>query len=143
MHEKQPAPPSRSVRADKNAPRSAPRASGRLLRLVLALSPAVVVALGACEPVKLPHEQPGPPGCGMRDPRDTAPGMLSIAQKEAYRQNGSPDEVRPNKSGGLDWRFARSSGSMFGEQQTIEILSFDKDGLLVGRETEVVRKLGK
>ncbi len=117
--------------------------AARLLRVVLAAAPAVVVLATGCEPVKLPHEQPGPAGCGMRDPRDTAPGMLSIAQKEAFRQNGSPDEVVPNKAGGLDWRFRRSSGSVFGEQQTIEILSFDKDGILVGRDTEVLRKLGK
>ena len=29
----------------------------------------------------------------MKDPRDTAPGMLSIAQKETFRQRGAPDEV--------------------------------------------------
>lgn len=119
------------------------RAARHLLRATLAAIPVVAVAATGCEPVKLPHEQPGPAGCGKRDPRDTAPGMLSIAQKESYRQNGSPDEVRPNDKGGLDWLFQRSSGSMFGEQQTVEILSFDKDGILVGRETEVVRKLGK
>lgn len=124
-------------------PRRVSGAASSLLRVALAVAPAVVVLPLACEPVKLPHEEPGPAGCGVRDPRDTAPGMLSIAQKEAYRQNGSPDEVRPNKSGGLDWLYRRSSGSMFGEQQTIESLSFDKDGLLVGRDTEVVRKLGK
>lgn len=120
----------------------APRTAARLLRAALAITPVVVVA-SACEPVKLPHEQPGPAGCGMRDPRDTAPGMLSIAQKEAYRQNGGPDEVRPNKHGGLDWLYRRSAGSVFGEQQTIEILAFNKEGLLVGRDTEVLKKVGK
>ena len=44
--------------------------------------------------------------------------------------------MKPNKSGGLDWLFHRSSGSVFGEQQTVEILMFDKDGILVGRDTE-------
>lgn len=124
---------------------SQPRASrtaARLLRACLAVTPVVVVA-SACEPVKLPHEQPGPPGCGMRDPRDTAPGMLSIAQKEAYRQQGSPDQVRPNKHGGLDWLYNRSTGSVFGEQKTVEILSFNKEGLLVGRDTEVLMRVGK
>lgn len=97
----------------------------------------------ACEPVKLPHEQPGPIGCGLRDPRETAPGMLSIAQKEAYRKQGSPNEVRPNERGGLDWLYPRSRGSVFGEEQTVEILSFDVEGLLYRQETEMLRKVGK
>ncbi|MFZ9887781.1 MAG: hypothetical protein ACO3JL_09790 [Myxococcota bacterium] len=103
----------------------------------------LVLALGACEPVKLPHEQPGPAGCGTRDPRSTAPGMLSVAQKEAFRLSGSPHEVRPNDVGGLDWLYRRSTGSVFGEEQTVEMLRFDKDGLLVGRDTELLRKVGK
>ena len=96
-----------------------------------------------CEPVKLPHQQPGPIGCGLRDPRETAPGMLSIAQKEAYRKQGSPNEVRSNERGGLDWLYPRSRGSVFGEEQTVEILSFDIEGLLYRQETEMLRKVGK
>lgn len=122
-------------------PRAA-RTATRLLCACLALAPVVVAGV-ACEPVKLPHEQPGPPGCGMRDPRDTAPGMLSVAQKEAYRTNGSPDQVRPNKHGGLDWLYERSRGSVFGEQQTVEVLSFNAEGILVGRDTEVIMRVGK
>lgn len=104
---------------------------------------SALLTFSACEPVKLPHEEPGPPGCGMKDPRETAPGMLSIAQKTAYRQNGSPDEVVKNAHGGMDWRFKRSSGSVFGEKQTVEILSFNAQGILVAKDTELIRKVGK
>lgn len=112
-------------------------------RLILLAFAALALAFSACEPVKLPHEQPGPPGCGLKDPRETAPGMLSIAQKEAFRQNGSPHEVVKNKHGGMDWRYKRSAGSVFGERQTIEILSFNAQGLLVAKDTEVIKKVGK
>lgn len=122
-------------------PASRLRAAG--LRLGLALGGGALALSAACEPVKLPHQQPGPVGCGQRDPRETAPGMLSIAQKEAFRKQGSPDEVRPNEKGGLDWLYKRSSGSVFGEQQTVEILSFDVEGLLYGQRTELLRKVGK
>lgn len=103
----------------------------------------LALGCGACEPVQLPHEQPGPAGCGLRDPRSTAPGMLSVAQKEAFRLSGAPHEVRPNDVGGLDWLYRRSTGSVFGEEQTIELMRFNKEGLLVGRDTELVRKVGK
>jgi hypothetical protein len=112
------------------------------LPLALALTPLVALGL-ACDPVKLPHQQPGPIGCGKRDPRGTAPGMLSIAQKEAMRKNGSPDEVRDNDKGGLDWLYHRSAGSVFGEQKTVEILRFDVEGILVDQQTEVLMKVGK
>lgn len=117
-----------------------PRSLGFALALFCA--PAAL-SLSACEPVKLPHEQPGPPGCGKRDPRDTAPGMLSIAQKKALQENGSPSDVESNSLGGLNWLYRRSSGSVFGEQQTIEIYSFDEEGVLKGRDTQMVRKVGK
>jgi hypothetical protein len=121
-----------------------PRLSSRpvLLALVLGAMPAVLVVSG-CDPVKMPHEQPGPIGCGKRDPRDTAPGMLSVAQKKALQENGNPAEVRPNALGGLDWLYRRSSGSVFGEQQTVELFVFDVEGILRGRDTDVVRKVGK
>ena len=70
--------------------------------IVLAL---VVVGLGACQPAKLPKDMPGPPGCGMRDPRNTSPNMLSMAQKMAYRESRAIREVRPN-GGGLIVRTA-------------------------------------
>lgn len=113
------------------------------IALGLTLSGGLAVSLGACEPAKLPHQQPGPPGCGKRDPRKTAPGMLSIAQKETYRKQGSPDEVRENAHGGLDWLYKRSRGSVFGEEQTVEVFSFNAEGLLVGQDTEVLMKVGK
>lgn len=109
----------------------------------LAASGGLLVVAVGCEPVKLPHQQPGPAGCGKRDPRGTAPGMLSIAQKETYRKLGSPDDVRDNARGGLDWLYNRSSGSVFGEQKTVEAYSFDKDGLLYDQKTDVVMKVGK
>jgi hypothetical protein len=113
-----------------------------MLRLSIMLA-TVFLAFAACEPVKLPHEQPGPAGCGLRDPRETAPGMLSIAQKEAYRQNGAPDSVQKNKHGGLDWKYQRSVGSVFGEQQSIETLSWSAEGLLAAKDTEMLKKVGK
>jgi hypothetical protein len=111
-------------------------------RLLLLLA-TVFLTFAACEPVKLPHEQPGPPGCGLRDPRDTAQGMLSIAQKEALRQNGKPDEVAKNDKGGLNWQYQRSVGSVFGEQVSVEVLIWDAQGLLVGKTTDVLKKVGK
>lgn len=109
----------------------------------LAASLGLAGLASGCEPVKLPHQQPGPAGCGKRDPRNTAPGMLSIAQKETYRKLGSPDDVRDNDRGGLDWLYRRSSGSVFGEQQTVEVYQFDKDGLLYNQTTDVLRRVGK
>lgn len=119
------------------------RGSGSCAWFLAALLSAGSFVGTGCEPVKLPHQQPGPIGCGLRDPRDTAPGMLSIAQKEAYRKQGTPSEVRPNERGGLDWLYPRSRGSVFGEEQTVEILSFDVEGLLFRQETEMLRKVGK
>lgn len=122
------------------------RLPSRSLATVLGCAVALplwIAGAAACEPVKLPHEQPGPVGCGTRDPRDTAPGMLSVAQKEAVRKLGTPGEVRPNERGGLDWLYRRSAGSVFGEEQTVETLSFDIEGLLFRQDTEVLHKVGK
>ena len=102
------------------------------------------VSLGAaCEPVKLAHEMPGPPGCGMRDPSNTAPPMLSVAQQKTYKAQGAPNELQPNSKGGLTWTYHRQRGSVFGEEQLVETFSFDKQGLLYDSKTDVVYKVGK
>jgi hypothetical protein len=114
------------------------------IRTVFALVVAfVVVFICACEPVKQAHEQPGPIGCGMRDPRETSPGMLSVAQQTTYKQQGSPDELQNNSHGGKSWLYYRKSGSVFGEEQTLETFTFDAQGLLVDKKTDVVYKVGK
>ena len=104
---------------------------------------AALLLSAACEPVKLPHEIPGPPGSGLRDPRTSGPTTMSTAQNKVYRENGSPDELRDNDKGGKDWIYTRSQGSVFGEQQKIEIFSFDNTGLLVASKTELIRAVGK
>ena len=58
------------------------------------------------------------------------------------------DEDRLDEQGydtisGGDWLYRRSSGSVFGEQQTVELFVFDVEGILKGRDTDVVRKVGK
>jgi hypothetical protein len=113
------------------------------LRSVFVLVAFVTLLLTACEPVKQAHEQPGPIGCGMRDPRDTSPGMLSVAQQTTHKQQGSPDELQTNSHGGKDWLFYRKTGSVFGEEQTLETFVFDAQGLLVEKKTDVVYKVGK
>lgn len=130
-----------SSRSFQGTPRARLAALGGAALLALA-APALL----GCQPVKLPHHQPGPPGCGNRDPRDTAPAMLSNAQQKVLRDQGSPGEVRqaPSASGGVkDWVYHRSTGSVFGEQQTVQWYRFDKDGLLVASDTELLRKVGK
>lgn len=104
---------------------------------------AAALLLAACEPVKLPHELPGPAGAGQRDPRTSGPTTMSNAQNKVYRELGSPDELRDNDKGGKDWLYSTSVGSVFGEQQKVEIYSFDAQGLLVNRRTEVLRSVGK
>ncbi len=118
----------------------------RMRRWVLLAS--MMVAVGAlastgCEPVKLAHEMPGPPGCGMRNPGDTAPAMLSIAQQKVYKAQGAPGQTQKNEKGGLTWSYEHSRGSVFGEEQVRETFAFDKDGLLYDQNTELLRKVGK
>jgi hypothetical protein len=97
----------------------------------------------ACEPVKLPNQMPGPPGCGMRDPRESGPSTLSVAQNMVLKNNGHPATAEPNEHGGRSWVFYRSSGSVFGEQDAADLFVFDAQGLLVSQKTEVSRKVGK
>lgn len=97
----------------------------------------------ACQKVELPRDRPGPPGCGMRDPSQTAPAMLSIAQQERYRAMGTPDQLMDNAEGGKDWVYFRSQGSVFGEQQTAEIFRFNQKGILVSHTTDLIKRVGK
>jgi hypothetical protein len=104
---------------------------------------AVVCALSACEPVKMPHEMPGPPGCGMRDPRQSGPSTLSVAQNTVMKNNGQPIQAEPNEHGGRTWAFVRSTGSVFGEQEIVDLFAFDAQGLLVSQKSEVRKSVGK
>lgn len=106
---------------------------------------AAVLPIGhiACDPVPLATEQPGPLGCGMRDPRSTGPSLLSAAQQQTLRNLGGPDDVKDNNFGGKDWSYMRSSGSVFGEKQSVEVVSFDDKGLIKSQKTELLRSVGK
>ena len=97
----------------------------------------------ACDPVTLSHEKPGPVDCGLKDPRTTAPGKLSLGQKKVLREKGPPGNIEPNKINGLDWMYLRRSGSVFGEEEAIERLSFDNRGVLKAQNVELVYKKGK
>jgi hypothetical protein len=113
-----------------------------LLRALL----VVVVALplfSACEPVKLPHELPGPPGCGRRDPNQSGPSTLSVAQNTTVRNMGMPGAIEDNEHGGKTWLYSRQAGSVFGESATIEAFVFDAQGLLIAQKTEVRKQVGK
>ena len=116
-----------------------------LTRIVLAaaLAGGFVVTATACEPVKLAHELPGPPGCGMRDPRQSGPSTMSVAQNTVLKNHGHPASAEQNEHGGRTWVFFRSSGSVFGEQEAADIFAFDAQGLLVAQKTEVRRQVGK
>src|SRR4051812_3792682 len=102
---------------------------------------SIVLAAGvmsiACDPVKMPYEMPGPVGCGMRDPRESGPSMLSVAQQTALRNQGPPLNVERNDKGGLTWVYVRQAGSVFGESETAEEMIFDAQGLLVEQKTEI------
>jgi hypothetical protein len=92
----------------------------------------IVLALWvSCSSSPHPEEIPGPPGCGLRDPRDTSPGMLSVAQKTTLQQNGSPSDVTKNMHGGLTWEYRSRQGSTFGENDSTVRFDFDAVGLLL------------
>ena len=105
-------------------------------------APVLVYGL-ACQPVKLPHQLPGPPGCGARDPRDSGPSTLSVAQNTVLKNHGHPAAVEANEQGGRSWTYYRSSGSVFGEQDAADLFVFDAQGLLVSQKTQVSRQVGK
>jgi hypothetical protein len=113
-----------------------------LLASLLVFAP-VVVAATACEPVKLPHEMPGPPGCGKRDPGQSGPSTMSVAQNTTVRDMGVPGALEDNEFGGKTWLYSRQAGSVFGESATIEAYIFDAQGLLVGQKTEIKKQVGK
>ena len=114
------------------------------LLLVTAFSLASsVVAVSGCDPVKMPAEMPGPLGCGRRDPRDSGPSTMSVAQNTVLKNNGHPGGVEPNEQGGMTWFYVRSAGSVFGESETAEMFLFNAEGLLVGTKTEIRKQLGK
>ena len=120
-----------------------PRTRFVLVAAALLTSAVPLITASACEPVKLPHEQPGPVGCGKRDPHGTAPGMLSVAQQTTIRNQGMPHSLADNDKGGKTWSYVRQAGSVFGEQETQEQFVFDDRGLLVQQKTELVRHVGK
>ena len=104
----------------------------------------VVTALfAACDPVKLPHELPGPVGAGKRDPTTSGPSTMSIAQQTTLRNQGMPMQLQENDKGGRTWIYLRQAGSVFGEQETAEMYMFDDRGLLLERKTEIRKYLGK
>ena len=111
------------------------------MRLILTIMFALYAA--GCDPVALPHQRPGPVDCGLKDPRETAPGKLSLGQKKLLREKGPPGQVMTNKINGLDWVYVRRSGSVFGEEETLERLSFDNRGVLMAQDVELVYKKGK
>jgi hypothetical protein len=112
------------------------------LFLFFALSLATLGGM-ACDPVQMSHQKPGPVGCGLKDPRKTAPGKLSLGQKKILRERGTPGQVKPNNHGGLDWVYLRRSGSVFGEEEQVERFVFDAQGVLLGRDAELIYKKGK
>ena len=110
---------------------------------VFSLCTLILSAFSACEPAALPEDLPGPAGCGMKDPRDTAPGMLSLAQKMVLKKKGKPTAVEKNAVGGLDWVYSLKSGGVFGEEETVTKVSFDGGGVHKGTLRDLISKVGK
>ena len=115
-----------------------PRCPHRIWAFVVAAALAA-----ACDPVKLPNEMPGPPGCGLRDPSQSGPSMLSVAQQQVFRAQGSPNTLEDNDKGGKTWVYLRQQGSVFGEKETAETFVFDASGILLSQRTETRRSVGK
>jgi hypothetical protein len=108
--------------------------------------PLLTAGTTGCSRVKMPEETPGPPGCGLLDPRQTSPGKLSMAQQRVLREAGSPHDVidgEKGAQGGKVWIYERSAGSQFGESQSQIVYVWSKDGLLLEQKTELLRKVGK
>ncbi len=96
-----------------------------------------------CGPVKMPHEMPGPPNSGKRDPSVSGPSTMSVAQNTTLRNQGMPGALQDNEHGGKTWIYVRQAGSVFGETETAENFIFDVQGLLVGQTTEVRKQVGR
>jgi hypothetical protein len=118
------------------------RLFGRLLVVSLVLL-ALPVVVTACEPVLMPHEVPGPNGCGKRDPSESGPSTMSVAQNTTLKNQGMPGLSEPNALGGRDWTYVKQAGSVFGETETAEVFTFNAQGLLVSQKTEVRKQVGK
>ena len=114
-----------------------------LFRFALLRFSLLALFMVACEPVKLPHEMPGPIGAGRRDPRSSGPSTMSVAQQTTLRNQGVPLDVVDNEVGGKTWTYVRQAGSVFGEQETAEMFVFNDKGLLVKQETELRKYVGK
>jgi hypothetical protein len=121
------------------------RSFSALRPALFALSLHALVGAGgvACQPVKLPTEMPGPIGCGKRDPSVSGPAMLSVAQQTTLKNQGMPMRLEDNDKGGKTWVYIRQNGSVFGEQVTAEMFTFDDRGLLVEQKTELQKYAGK
>ena len=104
---------------------------------------AVFACLLGCDPVLMPHQMPGPPGCGKRDPSVAGPSTMSVAQNTTLKNQGQPGQLEDNEHGGKNWQYVKQAGSVFGETETLEIFSFNAEGLLVGQRTEVRKQVGK
>lgn len=119
--------------------------SARRTFLALAAGAVLAAGLGAsgCDPAERAEDKPGPAGCGLKDPRDTAPGMLSLAQKMTLKKMGKPDEVAKNDKGGLNWVYRVKAGGVFGEEETVTVLTFDNGGVLKGSKKDLLSKVGK
>ena len=113
------------------------------MRFFVVVAAALCLAVSACDPVKMPHEMPGPPGCGKRDPSTSGPSTMSVAQNTTLRNQGMPGAVEDNDVGGKNWIYVRQAGSVFGETETAEVFMFDAQGLLVGQKTEVRKNVGR
>lgn len=96
-----------------------------------------------CDPVTMPHEMPGPPGCGKRDPSVSGPSTMSVAQNTTLRNQGMPGVIEDNEHGGKSWIYVRQAGSVFGETETAEIFIFSAQGLLVAQKTEMRKSVGR
>ena len=103
----------------------------------------VTVLFAGCQPVKMPHEVPGPVGAGKRDPHTSGPSTMSVAQQTTLRNQGMPMQLQDNDKGGRTWLYVRQAGSVFGEQETAEMFVFDDRGLLIEQKTEIRKYSGK
>jgi hypothetical protein len=115
----------------------------RHLLLAALFVPAFTLPMGGCGKVQMPHEVPGPPGSGLRDPRNSGPSTMSVAQQTTIKNQGMPLDMLDNDKGGKTWMYVRQSGGVFGEKETAELFEFDARGLLVSQRTEVRKDLGK
>lgn len=111
--------------------------------IVHAVVVVVMLATIGCEKVQMPHEIPGPPGAGMRDPSTSGPTTMSVAQQMTMKNNGPPKQLLDNDKGGKTWVYFRQQGGQFGEKESAEMYEFDARGLLISTKVEVYKNVGK